>query len=129
MIVNKYYELQTIAPSVLGNTFKNIKLTKILNFQEAIKEDTSLLYVNDNVYNSISQNPIPDIGDMTFYVFENANGDKIILSNSWIQPQSIVELSKISLLTISVTNVTHEDNLIIQDMLRNLGFNNFSVTV
>lgn len=128
MEINKHYDLQTISASVLGLNIKNLKLKKIINFVDAVKEDSSLLFLNENVYGSISQLPVPSPYEMTFYVFEDANSKDVLLAKEWIIPNSMVLVNIINTLTIIVSDVTPDDSLMIQEMLRNIGITKFAVS-
>jgi len=129
MVVNKSYTINTIAPSVLGVGFKTIRLVKVLNFLDAVKEDTNIVNQNALVFKSINQTPIPDPSQSVYYVFENPLGKRIVLSEGWIDPASIVEENLINTFRIDFLNISAADTNSIQQYLRDLGYKSFIASV
>jgi len=129
MTINKSYTITTIAPSILGVKFKNIKLVKILGFKDAVKEDTGITNTNSLVFKSINQTPIPDPSTAAYYIFESPLGEKITLSEIWIDQNSILEEDVISRFRIDFLNISVSDSLLIQQRVRDLGFSSFVASV
>jgi len=129
MVVNKSYTINTISPSVLGVVFRTIRLVKILNFIDAVKEDTGIVNRNALVFKSISQSPIPDPSLSVFYVFEDPLGKRIVLSEGWIDPSSIIEEDLIERFRIDFLNISATDTNRIQQYLRDLGYKSFTASV
>lgn len=129
MIVNKSYTIATIAPSVLGVSYKNLKLVKVLNFLDAVKEDTGIVNKNSLVFKSINQSPTPDPSLSAYYVFEDPLGNRVTLSEGWIDPSSIVEENLIERFRVDFFNVSAADSQKIQQYLRDLGYKTFTASI
>ena len=130
MIINKSYRFNTISSSVLGTTFKNMMLKQVLDFNEALKIDPTIVYRHDNVYRSIDINAtVPPIAQSFFYVFQTPENKTVVMANDWIDANVDILEDDIVNMNISLLNMTLEDTNLIRQQLIALGFTNANITI
>lgn len=115
--INKRYNFNTVAPTVLGDRYELMKLKSILSLDEAIKKyDVYTQHEKVKKYLDAEYN----IKDLTFFHFINGSTEKII-PDVYIISNSIVEVDKVNIL-IEVDNVVTEDISAIAEILTSHGY-------
>lgn len=124
MLINKSYNFTTLAPVILGANYTNMKVIAILNSKEAIKyRDIKTLH--DLVSKTITSLPKSTV-DLTYYLFENENNEKLVFALEYIEPTSIVQVQTVNI-RIDVKNTTTEDLALLRKYLVEVGYNNFDI--
>lgn len=120
------YNFSTLAPAILGATYTNMKVIGILTMDEAIK------YYDVVTRHEALKGIIPGLpvtpNNMTFILFQNAAGDKIVLAQNYIDPNTIVAVTTLNL-QIDIFNVPSTTEAQVTQALKELGITNFRVTV
>ena len=121
--LGKTYNFKTLSPVILGSEYKNQKVIGIFNSTEAMKYgdiQTTYALVSKQI------STLPKINDLTFVLFESLDQDKTILALEYLDVNTIVEVTTFNL-NIVVNNASTEDTSIIINMLKELGYTNFTI--
>ena len=121
--LGKTYNFKTLSPVILGSEYKNQKVIGIFNSTEAMKYgdiQTTYALVSKQIAT------LPKINDLTFVLFESLDQDKTILALEYLDVNTIVEVTTFNL-NIVVNNASTEDTSIITNMLKELGYTNFTI--
>lgn len=121
--LGKTYNFKTLSPVILGSEYKNQKVIGIFNSTEAMKYgdiQTTYALVSKQI------STLPKINDLTFILFESLDQDKTILALEYLDVNTIVEVTTFNL-NIIVNNASTEDTSIITNMLKELGYSNFTI--
>ena len=121
--LGKTYNFKTLSPVILGSEYKNQKVIGIFNSTEAMKYgdiQTTYALVSKQI------STLPKINDLTFILFESLDQDKTILALEYLDVNTIVEVTTFNL-NIVVNNASTEDTSIITNMLKELGYTNFTI--
>lgn len=123
--LKKSYNFSTLAPTLLGNQYKNMKVKAILTSGNAlIYKDIATLH--QQVKSSIAG--LPDsITDLTYILFENTNNEEMVLALEYIDSGSITEVSSLNI-RIEIGDCTVEDISVLRTRLQELGYTNFKIT-
>lgn len=118
LTINNHYNFSLYANSVLGSSYKGLRLSSILDYSVAVKfGNISLLH--KQVYPYLPPGTPKDLTKYTYFLFKD--GDKqIVIAEEWIIPSS-VEQTVGKDYTIVLKNTTTEKVAIIRDQLRLLG--------
>lgn len=93
LIPGKHYTFSTNAPSILGAEIVNAKLLQTMTYESAIrKENISLKY--RQVYPLVKELAPSSPQDEIYYLFKGTAGDETLLAGSWINSNSIHEITK-----------------------------------
>jgi hypothetical protein len=124
--IGKYYNFNTMAPSILGASIKNAKLLAILDYSTAITYDNIDLRYR-TIY-PVLPNGTPDNPELSiYYRFLSEAGEKIILADIWIQ-ESTVEIVEHIRFQVAFTEASLEDIKRVKDAINALGYTNFTIT-
>lgn len=117
--IGNKYNFTTISTTVLSQYYKNMEVVAIVQFEVAIMfSDVVTIYDNINAeLNKI----VGDPKTATYVLFKNADGEKVVLSLDWIDPNSIelVEEIKLSLVISGISNL---DIPVIKNVITSLGY-------
>lgn len=117
------YNFNTIAPSILGQTYTNVLLEGSVTYRIASKYNVdhtqaSLLpYLPDGVSRKHT--------DYNYYIFRTETGSELILAYEWIREESIVENTD-SFLDIRIQGASIQDIRTVKSILGYAGFNTVS---
>jgi len=124
--INQSYNFSTLAATILGAMYTNMKVIGILTLAEAIK------YSDVVTRHEALKSVIPGLPvyatNMTFVLFESANGTKIVLATNYIDPATIVTVTTIGL-RVDIFNVASTAEAQVTQVLKDLGVVDFTVTV
>lgn len=123
--LNKRYNFNTLAPSLLGATFKNATVIGIVDYV------TASSYINPdayaaNIYPYLPVGTIRDPKKYTYILLVSEIGIKTAIAWQWIDPASVVLVASTTL-TITVVDVPVGTSEQIRDALLLLGINTFSI--
>jgi len=122
--INKLYDFTTIAPTILGNSFKKLKVFGITNAVDAIRY-SDIHNTNEQILTMVG-NILPSVSTMTFIIFVNSDGEKVVLSLDWIDANSIQLITKTDL-QITAIDISNIDMESIISVLKNLGIVNLDI--
>ncbi len=122
--IGNRYKFRTIAPITLKPEYVNVKLVGTLTFDMATAfTDVTGLHIR--VQEEVGRN-IRGLEDSSFYVFENDDKERIVLSSLWINLDT-VEIVQEMKLKIEVVVKDLTDKYVIENMLKELGYDNVKV--
>jgi len=122
--INKMYNFNLYAPSVLGASYRNAKLIGILDYNSALKIK-NIEQLHRQVYPYLPAGVINNPRNYTYYHFryeQSGSYRDLIIANPWFIEPSVTEVNSFNIL-ISVNNVDLNDVEIIRNQLRLLGYN------
>jgi len=117
--IGNKYNFATISTTVLSQYYKNMEVVAIVQFEVAIMfSDVVTIY--DNINTELNR-IVGDPKTATYVLFKNSDGEKIVLSLDWIDPNSIelVEEIKLSLVISGISNL---DIPVIKNVITSLGY-------
>ena len=123
--INKIYNFNTLAPSILGTTYKNMKVKAIMSANEAIKH-RDIYTLHNNLTTAILGLP-QDVGDCTYVLFEDRDGNQTVLALEYIDPYTITEVVTTNV-RVELYNTDDLDVSVLRTRLLELGYNNFNIT-
>ena len=121
------YNFNTLAPALLGSSFKNMTVVSIMDYTVASKyfsPDAQAV----SVYPSLPNGTPSDPKNYTYVLFKPETGDNFVLALEWIDVSSI-QLVTSSTVTVTINNTVTGDTQRIRDSLILLGFTNFTIAV
>lgn len=119
------YNFNTKAPSVLGTTIKQAKLTGIADYNSAMKLiNIDLQY--RKIYPLLPPGTPNTPKSCIYYVFLSQLGETIVLANQWIDDTTIEVVDFINI-QATVTSVSLTDITRIRDALNAMGYTSFEV--
>ena len=123
--LNKIYNFSTLMPSVLGTSFKSMKFKGVLTSQEAVKyRDIATLHAT--VLPMLSGLP-KRIEQLSYILFENIDGEQLLLAYEYIDISSIVEVKTINI-RVDIFDTNTEDINILRTRLVELGYKNIDIS-
>lgn len=123
--LKKSYNFSTLAPTLLGNTYSNMKVKAILT-SDNVFEYRDVATLHKQVKSVISGLP-ESITDLSYILFESNTNEKLVLPIEYIDTDSIVEVQSLNI-RIELSNVTIDDVGILRTRLEELGYNKFKIT-
>lgn len=124
--LKKTYNFSTLAPTLLGDSYANMKVKGILTSENAIKYGD--VVSRHETVKSVIKNLPDNVSDLTYILFESLNKENVIMPIEYIQTDSIEEVDAINL-RIDIPNTTLDDMGILKTRLQELGYTNFSITI
>jgi hypothetical protein len=124
--LSKTYNFTTLAPSVLGGNYLNMTVESVMT-AETVSVFRDVASVHRQILPELPPGTPESINDLSFVLFTTVDGDKIVLSEAWIDRNTIVEVVGVSI-NVKVFNVTTEDIPIIRDAIVMLGYKDIEIT-
>lgn len=122
MELNQSYDFSTLAPTLLGANFSNVKVIGIMTAEEAIKyRDIHTLH--QEVIGIVPA--LPGVEDLK-YVLLDVDGRKILLAYEYIDSYSITKVNTVNL-GITVYQAKDSDIVILRNALLELGYGNIDI--
>lgn len=116
--INKHYNFSVYANSILGTSFKNLKLISILDYTTALKFGNIEL-LHRQIFPYLPPGTISNNTKYTYYLFKY-KGKNLILAHQWIVQDSIEETEGLNY-TLTLNNINTNQLSIVRDQLRLLG--------
>ena len=128
MEINKIYNFNTRAPSILGVSYANMKVIGIMTFQRAVVTDgyADLATQHENIRTLIPN--LPTLQDSTFILFEKTTGEneQVLLSTDYIDDTTVVLVSTLTR-TLILNDIDSETLTVVKTALKELGVKNFEL--
>ena len=123
--LNKSYNFTTLAPSVLGGNFKLMKVLSISAAADLKGIDVDAI---QKTIEPLIIGGLPKVADQTFVKFVSTDGREVILSESWIDSASVVEVTS-PVITIVITGESSDIVKTLEDDLNMKGIKQFTISV
>lgn len=124
--LNKTYNFTTLAPAILGETFKNMKVKAILTADEAIKY-RDIMTLHNQLKTKITALPISVSDYSGFILFENSSGEAVLLADEYIDTYSVTEVKNITI-QIVIPDADTTDVNVLRTRLLELGYVKAQIT-
>ena len=118
------FNILTEVAGLIGEKYKLMKVKGILTSDEAVKytdiatQFETLKPQLPNIPNSVT--------DLSFVLFEDPNGEEIVLALEYIDTGTISLVQAINI-RVNILGVSTEDISLVQTKLKELGYTNFDV--
>jgi len=123
--INASYNFTTLAPSILGASYVNMKVKGLVTIDEAVKH-TDVVTKHAAVRPLISGLPVSP-NNLTFVIFVDGAGNELVIAESYIDPASLVLVTTVNL-SIQVFDVPSTMEAMLRLRLKELGVVNFTIT-
>lgn len=123
--LKKYYNFNTLAGVMLGQSYSSVKVISIMDSKRAV-EYRDIMTMHANVRTLITNLP-SSVEDLTYVLFENTDGEKLLLALEYIDLASVVEVANINAV-IKVYDINTEDLSILRKAISELGFANVQIS-
>lgn len=125
--LGKVYTFNTLAPALLGATIDNAKLISILDYETATNSQNFLKNTYSNILPNLPDGTPSDPNLSDYYVFKRQSGDKIVLSQYWIDIETIEEIELINI-KVDITDVSSSKIELVRNLLLAAGITTFNIT-
>jgi len=124
--LGKSYDFETLAPIILNASYKNVRVLQMMLAEKAITEG-DVVTTHEVLKAYISGLP-NSINDCSFIQFVTQDGVEFILAKEYINPYSIVQVTKTNLVLTAVS-VTSTDIANVLNVVKELGISYTYTTV
>lgn len=118
LAINSYFNFSVYANSVLGTSYRNVKLLSILNYHTALKF-ANIELLQKQVFPYLPPGTPSDHTQYNYYLFSYKDKD-LVLADVWIQQNSIEKTVGLNY-NLKLNDVTPTQIATIRDQLRLLG--------
>lgn len=122
--INKYYDFEVVADSVLGSSYRNAKLVSIMDYRVA-KKFGSVDYIHRQVRPYIESTVSKDINTYTFLLFRYKDKD-LVIAREWMRSITLIDTES-SVLRLEIEGASIEMRKILEKHLNILGLT-FTIT-
>lgn len=123
--IKKTYNFSTLAPTILGGNYTNMKVKAILTSENAVKyADITSIHTT---IKPIIKNLPDNVSELTYILFENLDKETSIFPIEYLETDSITEVSVLNI-RIDIPNASMDDLNILKTRLKELGYVNFTIT-
>lgn len=123
--INKVYNFNTLAPTILGLSYENMKVISMMAAEEAMKY-RDIYTLHTSLVPTITGLPT-NAGDVTFMLLENKVGERTVLAIEYIDPISVTQVTTINI-RVELLDVTTDDLAIVTARFKELGYTNMVVS-
>jgi hypothetical protein len=122
MDINKHYNFSTLAPTVLGGDYENMKaVIPEMPVGQAIKFDPNIYTQHETLRAVITNLPISP-NDCTFILMENSDGVEKVFAKEYIDLDTVLEASNTFDIDIKISNGSMSDISVLQNLLKSHGY-------
>ncbi len=126
-ILKNIYDFNTLAPSVLGATFRNAKVLGIVDYDIA-SSFINVELMQRSIYPLLPAGTPDTPKQYSFLLLQTESGEKTVVAYEWIDPASIRLVDSVTI-TVTLPNVKSSDSVLIRDSLALVGFTGFNIQV
>jgi hypothetical protein len=117
--IKSFYSFNTRAPSILGASYKNLKLVSIMDFN-TVSAFSNVINQHANIYPHLP-NGTPDNPEVyTYYLFKNESNQSVVMADVWIDSATIEEQGS-QKLVIEIQNINNSDINRVRTILTTMG--------
>lgn len=119
------YSFNTLAPSVLGASFKNAKVLGIIDYDIAATI-INVELMHRSIYPLLPQGTPDRPHSYTYLLLLTESNVKTVVAYEWIDPASIELVESVNIV-VTIPNVKASDANVIRDSLTLCGFTGFTI--
>ena len=124
--VKKTYTFNTLAPAILGSSYKNAEMLGEISYEIAItRENIDLKY--RQIYPVLPPNTTDSPKTQKYFIFRTETGQLVTLCEQWIDMASVQEVGGVKF-TISFKDAEPADKNRIRSVLSAMGYTNFTIS-
>lgn len=124
--INHSYNITTLAPTLLGGEYKNVKVKSIMSATEAVKY-RDIVVLHTSVKGVVDSLPA-SINDCTYLLLEKHDEahTEVVLAVEYIDPYSITEVNTVNI-GVKVYDTDDFNIALIRTTLKEIGINNMEI--
>lgn len=130
MDIKKTYNFNTLASTILGASYKNMKVEMTMTAKQAVKvvEGGVDIYTkHKTLRNTITGLPV-NADDCTFLLLKNTiTNEPLVIAIEYIDLNSVVEVNTVTA-HFTVNNIDTQTVSIVSNMLKEIGITDFEIT-
>lgn len=123
--INKVYNFDTLAASLLGSSIRQAKCVSIMDHETASKENNIDLQYR-NIYPLLPNGTVDDSKAQTYYKFKTVAGLTIILCEQWINASTIVLVTATGYRVI-IQDASTQDIATLRDVINSMGITDYVI--
>lgn len=124
--VKKTYTFNTLAPAILGSSYKNAEMLGEISYEIAItRENIDLKY--RQIYPVLPPNTTDNPKTQKYFIFRTETGQLVTLCEQWVDMASVQEVGGVNF-TISFKDAEPADKNRIRAVLSAMGYTNFTIS-
>lgn len=124
--VKKTYTFNTLAPAILGSSYKNAEMLGEISYEIAItRENIDLKY--RQIYPVLPPNTTDNPKTQKYFIFRTETGQLVTLCEQWVDMASVQEVGGVNF-TISFKDAEPADKNRIRSVLSAMGYTNFTIS-
>ena len=124
--VKKTYTFNTLAPAILGSSYKNAEMLGEISYEIAItRENIDLKY--RQIYPVLPPNTTDSPKTQKYFIFRTETGQLVTLCEQWIDMASVQEVGGVNF-TVSFKDAEPADKNRIRAVLSAMGYTNFTIS-
>ena len=116
---NRTYNFSTYAPTILGASFRRMKVTGIINYRMASKI-TQVDLIQRQVFPLLPPKTPDAVTDYTYISFQDENGSESVFAYPWIIDTSINQITTMQLLA-TIYSADETTIAKVRDVLNTMG--------
>jgi hypothetical protein len=122
------YSFDTFAPALLGASFKRVRLSSIMDYEDA-QQKVSVDAKHSAVYSQLPTGTPKDPAKLTYLAFTTESAiAKIIMAVAWIDAATVDKVTS-QRLVVSIENITQPDITRVRESMVLLGFTDFNIVI
>lgn len=119
--INQLYSFSTLAPSILGAQYSNVRLVAIMDYNLAVQQKNVELLQRQVAPYLLPGSPT-DVKKFTFYKFQINTTDFVVVCNHWVTQDGFVASNSVDAV-VRIFNIDEtQDTAIVREQLRLLGY-------
>ena len=124
--VKKTYTFNTLAPAIMGSSYKNAEMLGEISYEIAItRENIDLKY--RQIYPVLPPNTTDSPKTQKYFIFRTETGQLVTLCEQWIDMASVQEVGGVNF-TVSFKDAEPADKNRIRAVLSAMGYTNFTIS-
>lgn len=120
VVINNYYNFDVVGASILGSSYRRVKLVSILDYETA-KKFSSVDYIQQQIIPYLLPGVSRNITKYTFYLFKH-KGKDLVVAKEWIRDITM-ETSNSNKYYLTLENVSTTTLTTLTTQLNILGIN------
>jgi len=127
LVINAYYNFDTLVPAILGGTRKNVMLKAIVGYDIAVKYDNVDLKTR-TISPSLPVGTPKNPRKYTYLLFRDSGGATEVMAFEWVNSASIIVATTVKAV-ITLPSINASDINKVRDNLTLMGFHDFNIEI
>lgn len=124
------YNFLTISNTILAPEYRNMTVEGIMGLNQALRVsgvNTDILTIREQLIRETGKSLLP-ANKAKYILFLDPNDTYVLLAEDWIKLDTVKLVTALRL-TLTIDNITNDDVNIINNTLRNMGYNDIKIDI